>query len=73
VAESVGAYARGTTSIHFRSRAEVERFFDGLELVEPYAGAGPAVTHVGLWGAEDPAAADTDDSRWLYCGVARRP
>jgi hypothetical protein len=52
----VGAYARGTTNIHFRSKAEIERFFDGLELVEPYAGAGPAVTHVGLWGAEDPAA-----------------
>ena len=73
VAESVDVYARGTESIHFRSRAEVERFFEGLELVEPYEGAGPVVTHVGLWGAEDPAAADTDDSRWLYCGVARRP
>jgi S-adenosyl methyltransferase len=73
VDEGVGAYARATENLNSRSRAEVERFFDGLELVEPYAGAGPAVTHVGLWGAEDPAAADTDDSRWLYCGVARRP
>jgi S-adenosyl methyltransferase len=73
VAESVDVYARSTESIHFRSKAEVERFFEGLELVEPYQGAGPVVTHVGLWGAEDPAAADTDDSRWLYCGVARRP
>jgi hypothetical protein len=73
VQEGVGTYARGTTNIHFRSRAQVERFFRGLELVEPYAGAGPVVTHVGLWGSEDPEAADTDDSRWLYCGVARRP
>jgi hypothetical protein len=31
------------------------------------------VSHVGVWGAEDPVAADTDDSRWLYCGVARKP
>jgi S-adenosyl methyltransferase len=40
----------GNTNIHFRSKAEVERFFEGLELVEPYEGAGPVVTHVGLWG-----------------------
>jgi S-adenosyl methyltransferase len=73
VEESVDVYNRGTESIHFRSKAQVERFFEGLELAEPYEGAGPVVTHVGLWGAEDPAAADTDDSRWLYCGVARRP
>jgi hypothetical protein len=73
VEESVDVYARGTESINFRSKAEVERFFEGLELVEPYQGAGPVVTHVGLWGAEDPVLADTDDSRWLYCGVARRP
>ncbi len=66
-------YARATENIHFRSRADVERFFAGLELVPPYEGAAPEVTHVGLWGAEDPELADTDDSRWLYCGVALRP
>ncbi len=73
VAEGEDVYAQGTESIHFRSKAEVERFFQGLDLVEPYQGAGPVVSHVGLWGAEDPALADTDDSRWHYCGVARRP
>lgn len=73
VQESVEVYSRGTEDIHFRSKADVERFFEGLELVPPYEGAGPVVTHVGLWGAEDPGLADTDDSRWLYCGVARRP
>jgi hypothetical protein len=26
----------------------------------------------GLWGAEDPALADSDGSRGFYCGVARR-
>jgi O-methyltransferase involved in polyketide biosynthesis len=67
------SYAVGTEGLYFRSKGEVERFFEGLELAEPYAGAGPVVTHVGLWGAEDPALADTDDSRWHYCGVARRP
>src|ERR1700722_1354055 len=28
------------------------------------------VTWVGLWGCEDPVLADSDGSRWLYCGVA---
>jgi S-adenosyl methyltransferase len=65
--------ARGTEPSHLRSKTEVERFFDGLELVSPFEGAEPAVTYVGLWGAEDPELADTDGSRAYYCGVARRP
>lgn len=56
-----------------RSRDQFRRFFDGLELVPPYAGAEPDVTWVGLWDCDDPAAADSEGSRWLYCGVARRP
>jgi hypothetical protein len=56
-----------------RSKDEVRKLFDGLELVPPYAGAEPDVTWVGLWGAEDPVLADSEGSRWLYCGVARRP
>jgi hypothetical protein len=63
----------GTENIHFRSRAQVGRFSAGLELVPPYEGAPAEVTYVGVWRAEDPGLADTDDSRWLCCGVARRP
>jgi hypothetical protein len=59
--------------MHFRSKAQVARFFDGLEVVPPYAGAAPAVTYGGLWGAEDVRLADSDGSRWLYCAVARKP
>jgi hypothetical protein len=66
-------YARATEGLYFRSREQVERFFTGLELEPPYPGAPAVVSYVGVWGAEDPVAADTDDSRWLYCGVARRP
>ncbi len=62
-----------TEHMYFRSRAEVARFFTGLELVPPYQGSPPELTYAGLWGAEDPAAADTDGSRWLWCGVGRRP
>jgi hypothetical protein len=32
-----------------------------------------AVTFAGLWGAEDPIAADSEGSRGIYRGVARRP
>lgn len=54
-------------------RADVERFFAGLDLLSPYPGAEPAVTHAGLWDAEDIDAADTDGQRGVCCGVARRP
>lgn len=62
-----------TDHMYYRSRAKVERFFDGLELVSPYAGAEPAVTFAGYWGCEDQELADSEGSRWLYCGVARKP
>lgn len=65
-------YAKGTENIHFRSKADIERFFGGLEMVAP-DGTPPAVVHVGEWGADDPGLADSDGSRWLYCGVARCP
>jgi hypothetical protein len=62
-----------TEHLYFRSKAKVERFFTGLELVPPYEGAEPGVSFTGLWGAEDVELADSDGSRWLYCGVARKP
>jgi S-adenosyl methyltransferase len=62
-----------TEHLYFRSKPEVARFFDGLELVPPYQGAEPDLAFTGVWGAEDPVLADSDGSRWLYCGVARRP
>jgi S-adenosyl methyltransferase len=69
----VDTFAKSTEPVHLRSKAEVERFFDGLELVPPYEDAGPVVTYAGLWGAVDIEAADTEGSRGLYVGVARRP
>lgn len=64
---------KANVELYVRPRAEVERFFAGLELVPPFDGAKPGVTYAGLWGAEDVEAADTDGSRSVYCGVARRP
>jgi len=66
-------FDQATERMHFRSKAAIARFFDGLEIVPPYDGAAPAITYSGLWGAEDVALADSDGSRWLYCAVARIP
>lgn len=73
VQTAVAAYAKATEHIYFRSKTDVARFFDGLELVSPCEGVRPDVVHVGEWGADDLTLADSDGSRWGYCGVARRP
>lgn len=62
-----------TDHMYFRSQAKVERFFNGLDLVAPYEGVGPKVTFAGYWGCEDFDLADSEGSRWLYCGVAKKP
>jgi hypothetical protein len=66
-------FDHATAQMHFRSKAQVGRFLDGLEVIPPYEGAAPAITYSGLWGAEDVQLADSDGSRWLYCAVARKP
>jgi hypothetical protein len=66
-------YRRTPTPGTARTKAEMTRFFDGLDIVPPYPGAPAEVNHVGLWGAEDPDAADDDGSRWFYAAVGRKP
>jgi hypothetical protein len=66
-------YDHATENIYPRTRAQVERFFTGLDLLAPHKDSPPAVTYVGAWGCEDPALADSDGSRALYAGLARRP
>lgn len=56
-----------------RTWTEVERFFHGLQIVPPFPGAEPALTNAGLWGADDPDAADSDGSRLICAAVARKP
>jgi hypothetical protein len=73
VSSVVAEYASTAATVNVpRTRTEIERFFDGLDLVPPYPGAAPGVSHVGLWGCDDPEAADDDASRWFYAGVARK-
>ena len=69
----LSVYQRATENIHLRPRAQVERFFDGLELVPAWPDEVPRLVYLGEWGAEDPLLADSDGSRWGYAGVARRP
>ena len=69
----VDEYTRTTESIYVRPRAEVQRFFDHLEMVPPYPGAPSGLCYVGEWGAEEPELADSDGSRMIYCGVGRHP
>lgn len=57
---------------HLRSRAEIRAIMGDVEIVPPYEGAEPEVTWAGLWGCEDPKAADSDGSRWIYCAVGRK-
>lgn len=66
----IGEQAAGGS--FYRSKDEVRGLFDGLWLVPPYEGAPADVTWVGMWGCEDPVLADSEGSRWLYCGVARK-
>jgi hypothetical protein len=67
----VETYANATEQLILRPRAEVARFFAGMDMVAPYPGATDGLTFVGQWGAVDPASADSDGSRVLYCGVAK--
>lgn len=66
------AFAEASEQVFLRSRADIGRFFDGLELVTPYPEAEDGLVSVGLWGCEDPELADSEGSRALYCAVGRR-
>jgi S-adenosyl methyltransferase len=66
VADVEAVYASTPTPIYFREHAEVLRFFDGLDLVEP------GLVTIDAWRPDpaDPAPAAT---RWLLGGVGRKP
>jgi hypothetical protein len=52
---------------------EVPQVPAGVDINRPTPARIYGVTFTGLWGAEDITMADSDGSRWLYCGVARKP
>jgi S-adenosyl methyltransferase len=67
--EGVAAvYRRTGVTMQVRSRAEIERFFTGLEMVEPGVQVLPA------WRPEDDAGAPPTDAQVsVYGGLARKP
>ncbi|KWW97640.1 hypothetical protein TH66_18995 [Carbonactinospora thermoautotrophica] len=62
-------YAATSTPGYFRTHAEVARFFEGFELVEP------GLVTLDAWRPDpsDPAPADPEAASWGYGGVGRKP
>jgi S-adenosyl methyltransferase len=58
-------YATTPTPIYFRGHAEVARFFDGLDLVEP------GLVYVDAW-HPDPGDPAPPTTHWMYGAVARK-
>jgi S-adenosyl methyltransferase len=61
-------YSRGVTaSGHIRSRAEILRFFDGFDLVDP------GLVYMPVWRPDSPDDVPADPSRlWALAGVAQK-
>lgn len=56
------------TQAHARSRAEILRFFDGFELVDP------GLVRIPLWRPDSPADVPDDPGKfWGLVGVGRKP
>lgn len=66
-------YANASEQFYFRSKAQIAQFFEGLEITPPYEGAASTLSFLGQWHAEDLTLADSDGSRWGFCGVGRKP
>jgi S-adenosyl methyltransferase len=57
-----------STQAHARSRAEILRFFDGFELVDP------GLVYIPMWRPDSPDDVPSDPTKfWCLAGVARKP
>jgi SAM-dependent methyltransferase len=57
-----------STDIHVRSRADILRFFDGFDLVEP------GLVYIPQWRPDSPHDVPDDPSQfWVLVGVGRKP
>ena len=68
VTARLGEHMRGTNPPAFRTRAEVARFFDGLDVLDP------GVVPLAEWrpDAGSPSRTETRVTP-MFCGVARKP
>lgn len=62
---AVAAATRAGVTLVPRTKSEVERFFDGLELVDP------GIVPVLAWRPDEPP--DDPNAAWYWAGVARKP
>jgi len=54
--------------VHMRSHAEILRFFDGFDLVDP------GLVYIPLWRPDSPADVPSDPSQfWGLVGVGAKP
>jgi hypothetical protein len=57
-----------STDIHTRSRADILRFFDGFELLDP------GLVYIPQWRPDSPGDVPDDPAKyWVLVGVARKP
>lgn len=73
IAQAKAVYANARQQLHLRTFAEVREFFTGLRFIRPNPTAAAELNYIGLWGADDPAEADDDSSRWFAAGVGQVP
>jgi hypothetical protein len=66
VAKKEEVFAKSPTPMKYRSRDEILRFFDGLDLVEP------GLTTVTRWRGESPDAQFDAAGAWTLAGVGRK-
>src|SRR3569833_286104 len=67
----IDVYKGATAPLHFRTKDEISRFFEGLEYLSPYEGAEPGISFVDKWGSKNPNEVDPSHT-WLPCGVGRK-
>ena len=67
VLRAVKAYTDQGIFVTVRTKAEVEKFFDGYELVEP------GVTLTNNWRPDELASGVPDGDSAMYAGIARKP
>jgi hypothetical protein len=66
VAQVQDLYKGTTASAHPRTKAEIMRFFDGFEMVEP------GLVYLPLWRPDGPPPAHPEQA-WFYAGAGRKP
>lgn len=63
---AIRGYDRATAPFVVRPRAQIERFFDGLELADP------GLVQLPFWRPDGQAAPEDPASIWLYAGVGHK-